>query len=79
MNLCSFRLNKQTGVRFPVGKISRDKGLSVCYNIARKVEVMDKRTILIAGMGSSPAVFTETVWALCHQHKPMVRDLDVEN
>ena len=34
----------------------------------------DKRTILIAGMGTSPAVLTETVWALCHQKKPMVPD-----
>ena len=25
------------------------------------------RTILIAGMGTSPAVLTETVWALAHQ------------
>ena len=24
------------------------------------------RTILIAGMGTSPAVLTETVWALAH-------------
>ena len=32
----------------------------------------DKRTILIAGMGTSPAVLTETVWALCHQEKPTV-------
>ena len=34
--------------------------------------MLDKRTILIAGMGTSPAVLTETVWALCHQKKPMV-------
>ena len=34
----------------------------------------DKRTILIAGMGTSPAVLTETVWALCHQKKPIVPD-----
>ena len=34
----------------------------------------DKRTILIAGMGTSPAVLTETVWALCHQKKPVVPD-----
>ena len=27
----------------------------------------DKRTILIAGIGTSPAVLTETVWALAHQ------------
>lgn len=27
------------------------------------------RTILIAGMGTSPAVLTETVWALPHQEK----------
>ena len=26
-----------------------------------------KRTILIAGMGTSPAVLTETVWALAQQ------------
>jgi hypothetical protein len=25
------------------------------------------RTILIAGMGTSPAVQTETVWALAHE------------
>ena len=29
----------------------------------------NKRTILIAGMGTSPAVLTETVWALAHQKK----------
>ena len=34
----------------------------------------DKRIILIAGMGTSPAVLTETVWALCHQKKPVVPD-----
>ena len=28
-----------------------------------------KRTILIAGMGTSPAVLTETVWALAHQKR----------
>ena len=33
-----------------------------------------KRTILIAGMGTSPAVLTETVWALAHQKKPVVPD-----
>ena len=32
----------------------------------------DKRAILIAGMGTSPAVLAETVWALCHQKQPMV-------
>ena len=31
-----------------------------------------KRTILIAGMGTSPAVLAETEWALCHQKKPPV-------
>ena len=34
--------------------------------------MIGERTILIAGMGTSPAVLTETVWALCHQLKPMV-------
>ena len=33
-----------------------------------------KRTILIAGTGTSPAVLTETVWALAHQKKPVVPD-----
>ena len=34
----------------------------------------DARTILVAGMGVSPAVLTETVWALAHQKKPVVPD-----
>lgn len=57
-------------------KISRAKDVPMCYNTARKRGAMeaDKRTILIAGMGTSPAVLTETVWALCHQHKPTVPD-----
>ena len=33
-----------------------------------------KHTILIAGIGISPAVLTETVWALAHQKKPVVPD-----
>ncbi len=33
-----------------------------------------RRQILIAGMGTSPAVLTETVWALAHQKKPVVPD-----
>lgn len=32
------------------------------------------RTILVAGMGTSPAVLTETVWALVHQEQPVVPD-----
>ena len=31
-------------------------------------------TILIVGMGTSPAVLTETVWALAHQEQPVVLD-----
>ena len=34
----------------------------------------NNRIILIAGMGTSPAVLTETVWALAHQKKPVVPD-----
>ena len=30
------------------------------------------RTILIAGMGTSPGVLTNAVWALAHQEKPVV-------
>ena len=33
-----------------------------------------RRIILVAGMGTSPAVLTETVWALCHQKEPVVPD-----
>ncbi len=33
-----------------------------------------KRTILVAGIGTSPVVLTETVWALAHQEHPVVTD-----
>ena len=33
-----------------------------------------KRKILIAGMGTSPAVLTNAVWALAHHKKPVVPD-----
>ena len=33
-----------------------------------------KRQILVAGMGTSPAVLTNAVWALAHQKKPVVPD-----
>ena len=33
-----------------------------------------RRKILIAGMGTSPAVLTNTVWALAHGEKPVVPD-----
>jgi hypothetical protein len=29
----------------------------------------EKQTILVVGMGTSPAVMTETVWALAHQEE----------
>ena len=34
----------------------------------------DKSIILISVVGTSPAVLTETVWALAHQKKPVVPD-----
>lgn len=34
----------------------------------------DNRTILIAGMGTSPAVLTETVWVLVRHEQPVVPD-----
>ena len=34
----------------------------------------DKKTVLVVGMGTSPAVMTETVWALAHQREPVVPD-----
>ena len=33
-----------------------------------------KRKILVAGMGTSPAVLTNAVWALAHQREPVVPD-----
>ena len=33
-----------------------------------------KRKILVVGMGTSPAVLTETVWALAHSNEPVVPD-----
>ncbi len=36
--------------------------------------VSTNRTILLVGMGTSPAVLTETVWALAHQEQPVVPD-----
>ena len=34
----------------------------------------DKKIVLVVGMGTSPAVMTETVWALTHQREPVVPD-----
>jgi len=34
----------------------------------------DKKIVLVLGMGTSPAVMTETVWALAHQEEPVVPD-----
>ena len=34
----------------------------------------DKRIVLVVGMGASPAVLTETVWALAHQEESIVPD-----
>ena len=34
----------------------------------------DKKIVLVVGMGTSPAVMTETVWALAHQRDPVVLD-----
>ena len=34
----------------------------------------ENRTVLILGMGTSPAVLTETVWALTQQKKLVVAD-----
>ena len=33
-----------------------------------------RRKILIAGMGTSPAVLTNAVWALAQQKKPVAHD-----
>ena len=34
----------------------------------------DKKIVLVVGMGTSPAVMTETVWSLAHQSEPVVPD-----
>ncbi len=36
--------------------------------------MIKRRQILIAGMGTSPAVLTNAVWALAHHKKPVVPD-----
>ena len=33
-----------------------------------------RRKVLVAGMGTSPAVLTNAVWALAHQREPVVPD-----
>ena len=33
-----------------------------------------KKIVLIAGMGNSPQVLTETVWELAHRKMPLVPD-----
>ena len=33
--------------------------------------MIKKRQILVASMGTSPAVLTNAVWALAHQKKPI--------
>ena len=38
------------------------------------VKMNDKKIVLVIGMGTSPAVMTETVWALAHQAEPVVPD-----
>lgn len=34
----------------------------------------ERKTVLVAGVGTSPAVLTETVWGLAHQATPVVPD-----
>lgn len=43
------------------------------HNVSAWVSDM-KRIVLVAGMGTSPAVLTETVWALAHQEPAVVPD-----
>ena len=38
------------------------------------MKMSDKKIVLVIGMGTSPAVMTETVWALAHQSEPVVPD-----
>jgi CRISPR-associated protein (TIGR02584 family) len=33
------------------------------------MKMSDKKIVLVVGMGTSPAVMTETVWALAHQER----------
>jgi hypothetical protein len=43
--------------------------LELWYNIG---EMNGKKTVLVVGMGTSPAVMTETVWALAHQERQVI-------
>jgi CRISPR-associated protein (TIGR02584 family) len=38
------------------------------------MEEQMRRTILVAGVGLSPAVLTNTVWALAHENTPVIPD-----
>ena len=38
------------------------------------MKLESNRKILVVGMGTSPAVLTNAVWALAHHKKPIVPD-----
>ena len=52
----------------------RGKSIDSPSNTHAKALGPSKRTILVAGMGTSPAVLTNAVWALAHQRMPVVPD-----
>ena len=52
----------------------RGKSIDSPSNAHAKALGPSKRTILVAGMGTSPAVLTNAVWALAHQRMPVVPD-----
>ena len=54
-----------------------------CWHMAKSVKIAEacashermkreNRMVLVLGMGTSPAVLTETVWALAHQKESVV-------
>jgi hypothetical protein len=46
-------------------RIGLDFGIIAAKEVEGKMN--DKKIVLVVGIGTSPAVMTETVWALAHQ------------
>ena len=48
-------------------RIGLDFGIIAAEEVEGKMS--DKKAVLVVGMGTSPAVMTETVWALAHKER----------
>lgn len=62
---------RRVGIALNKGAAMQDDGIKM---IRTGTEQASKRTVLVAGIGTSPAVLTETIWALAHQTPLVVPD-----